>query len=38
VFDNRPDYFRIDNTDLSAAEVAGRVIARFGLAVVGQEG
>ena len=30
-FDGRPDYFRVDNTDLSAAEVAGQVIARFGL-------
>ncbi|MFN2567740.1 MAG: hypothetical protein ABR499_22325 [Gemmatimonadaceae bacterium] len=30
-FDARPDYFRVDNTDLSAAEVAERVIERFGL-------
>lgn len=30
-FDERPDYFRVDNTALSATEVAGRVIARFGL-------
>jgi hypothetical protein len=38
VFDDRPDYLRIDNTNLSAAEVAERVIARFGLAVIAQEG
>lgn len=37
-FDDRPDYLRIDNTELSAAEVAERVIARFGLAVIAQEG
>jgi hypothetical protein len=30
-FDERPDYFRVDNTLLSAAEVAEKVIARFGL-------
>jgi hypothetical protein len=38
VFDARPDYLRIDNTNLSATEVAERVIARFGLAVVAGEG
>jgi hypothetical protein len=32
-FDERPDYFRVDNTLLSAAEVAEKVIARFGLPV-----
>ena len=37
-FDERQDYLRIDNTELSAAEVAERVIARFGLAVVAGEG
>jgi AAA domain len=37
-FDDRPDYLRIDNTELSAAEVAERVIARFGLAVIAQGG
>lgn len=31
-FDGRPDYFRIDNTALSAADVADRVVAKFGLA------
>lgn len=30
-FDGRPDYFRVDNTALSAAEVADRVVGRFGL-------
>jgi shikimate kinase len=30
-FDERSDYFRVDNTNLSATEVAERVIARFGL-------
>lgn len=38
VFDDRLDYFRVDNTNLSAADVAERVIARFGLAVNAQEG
>lgn len=37
VFDDRPDYLRIDNTDLSAADVAERVIAKFGLPVLPQE-
>jgi hypothetical protein len=37
-FDGRPDYLRIDNTNLSAAEVAERVIARFGLPVVARQG
>jgi hypothetical protein len=37
-FDERTDYLRIDNTDLSGAEVAERVIARFGLAVIPPEG
>lgn len=30
-FDGRSDYFRLDSTDLSAAEVAEKVIERFGL-------
>ena len=30
-FDGREDYLRIDNTALSAAEVAERVIERFTL-------
>jgi hypothetical protein len=30
-FDGRADYLRIENTDLSAAEVAERVIAHFSL-------
>jgi hypothetical protein len=30
-FDDRADYLRIDNTHVSAAEVAERIIARFGL-------
>ena len=30
-FDGRPDYFRVDNTDLTAEEVAERVIERFEL-------
>lgn len=30
-FDDRSDYLRIDNTDLSAEEVASRVIAHFGI-------
>ncbi|MEU8664556.1 hypothetical protein, partial [Actinoplanes philippinensis] len=30
-FDGRADYLRIDNTHLSPAEVATRVIAHFGL-------
>lgn len=33
VFDGRPDYLRLDNTDLPPEEVAERVIARFGLPV-----
>ncbi|MEO6525543.1 MAG: AAA family ATPase [Gemmatimonadaceae bacterium] len=33
-FDERADYFRIDNTELGAAEVAERIIERFGLARV----
>jgi hypothetical protein len=32
VFDHRPDYVRIDNTNVAPAEVADRVIAKFGLA------
>ena len=31
-FDARPDYYRVDNTTLSAAAVAELVIQRFGLA------
>jgi hypothetical protein len=31
-FDGRPDYFRIDNTDLTAAAVAERIVERFDLA------
>ena len=31
VFDGRPDWLRIDNTVLSAVDVAERVIAHFGL-------
>jgi hypothetical protein len=31
-FDARPDYYRVDNTTLSPAEVAELVIERFGLA------
>lgn len=38
MFDDRPDYLRLDNTDLAAAEVAERVIVRFGLAVLPREG
>jgi shikimate kinase len=38
VFDDRPDYVRIDNTDVSPSEVARRIIERFGLAVLAQEG
>lgn len=38
VFDSRTDYLRIDNTNLSAAQVAERVIERFGLAVISREG
>jgi hypothetical protein len=38
VFDERPDYLRIDNTSLAADEVAARIIARFGLAVIPQDG
>jgi hypothetical protein len=38
VFDDRADYLRIDNTNVSAAEVGERIIARFGLALVAQEG
>ena len=30
-FDDRPDWFRIDTTALAAADVAERIIARFGL-------
>jgi hypothetical protein len=37
-FDERSDYMRIDNTNLSAFEVADRVIARFGLAVTTEAG
>jgi hypothetical protein len=38
VYDERPDYLRIVNTHVSAVEVAERVIARFGLALVTPEG
>lgn len=31
VFDARPDYLRLDNTELTPDEVAERAIARFGL-------
>jgi AAA domain len=31
-FDGRPDYLRLDNTNVTAADVAERVITRFGLA------
>lgn len=30
-FDGRPDYLRVDNTHLTPGEVAGQVIAHFGL-------
>jgi hypothetical protein len=30
-FDDRSDYLRIDNTELSVADVAERIIANFGL-------
>lgn len=33
-FHGRPDWLRIDNTSLSAAEVAERIIAHYGLAVL----
>jgi hypothetical protein len=33
-FDGRADYLRIENTDLSPAEVAERIIAHFGLPLV----
>ena len=31
MFDGRPDYLRIDTTELTAEQVADRIIARFGL-------
>ena len=30
-FDDRPDYLRLDNTDITAGEAADRIIAHFGL-------
>lgn len=33
-FDGRPDWLRMDNTMLSPAEAAERIIARFGLPVI----
>lgn len=38
VYDERPDYLRIDNTHVSARDVAQRVIERFGLALLAGEG
>jgi hypothetical protein len=38
VYDERPDYLRIDNTHVSPSDVAQRVIERFGLALLAGEG
>ena len=34
MLDERPDYFRIDTTELTAADVAEQIVARFGLSRV----